>query len=860
MPPHMSLPAPICRRLDNGMPVYIDPTGTADVAAVYLWMDVGSRDEGPGMEGAAHFVEHLVFKGTASYEVGGVARAVEGAGGDLNAWTSFDETVFHATGPASSAPGFVTVLAEMARTARMDPDELERERLVVAEEIRARDDDPEMLASEALYGLAFGEHPYGRPIIGLERTVKAMDRGALRRFYEAMYAPSNACLAVVGPVDVNAVMAAATAALSGGAPRPARLIRPSVDLVADPRTKTLRTPFSATLVEIAWRVPGQDSPRTPVLDTLAILLGGGASAPLDTRLRRELGVCLSASASLQSEADGGVFVISLDVADGKLVQAIEGLRGVLTTVQAGVGPAELARAKAQILADRVYSRESVEGRAHQIVFHDRRFGDITAGRRYDAAVAGLDAATVTDQARLLDMDAACMVVLEPKTKRRPAPVATGPHGGRTHPENPARPAPAVLLQHARRSVTLENGTRILLQPDASELAAVRVVGVGGHLLARPSSAGRVSAWSRMVTRGTENCPATDFAGRVEQLAAGMSSFVGRSSQGLRADVLAEHAREALLFVCDVLVRPAFDGVEFESVRAEMLEELEQADDEAGDRLSEAMWSTCFPRHPWSVKPSGSRETIKRIRPGQLHADHFKWACGKNLVVVVAGDFDPEMAERVLRHQLGRLPMGAAVSPTPTGPWGEAVRVRRRAGWEQTHIAAVWPGLGVQHPDSPALEIMSAALGSQGGRLFDEVREKRGLAYGVGCSVLDGIVPGVFSASLATDPAKAVEAERAMLDCIQAAREGLEDVEIERARQQILGGLDGERQHVGSRASAIAYHVAYDLALGVDVGDPVKWARRRYEIASPEDVRRVAGEVLSAPCSVFRVDPKRERTT
>lgn len=843
----MSPTAPVCRHLDNGMPVYIDASGVADVAAVYLWIDVGSRDEVYGMEGAAHFVEHLVFKGTASFGVGGVARAVEGAGGELNAWTSFDETVFHATGPSASAPGFVSVLAEMARTARMDAEELERERLVVIEEIRARDDDPEMLANEALFTLAFGPHPYGRPIIGLESTVKSMERGALQRFYETMYTPANACLAVVGPVDPDAVMAAARRALSGGGARPHRAPRPVIDLAPGARRHAIRTPFSATRVEIGWRVPGQDSPRTPVLDTLATLLGGGASAPLDTRLRRELGVCLGASASLQSEEDGGLFVVDLDVGEGKLDAAMDGLRGVLSSVHSGVGPMELARAKAQILADRVFTRESVEGRAHQVVFHDRRFGDVSAGRRYDAAVAGLDASMVTEEARKLDLDSACVVVLEPKARRRSA----RPAHAHVH-------VPSSLPR--QRALTLDNGTRVVLSPDASELVSVRVVGVGGHLLARPSSAGRVSAWSRMVTRGTENCPATDFAGRVEQLAAGMSAFVGRSSQGLRADVLAEHAREALLLVCDVLLRPAFDEAEFESVRAEMFEELEQADDEAGERLSEAMWATCFPRHPWSVKPSGTPDTLRRIRTGQLRSDHARWACGRNLVVVVAGDFDPEMAHRVLRHQVGRLMPGNAVKPTPTEPWEQPARLRRHAGWEQTHIAAVWPGLGVQHPDAPALELMSAALGSQGGRLFDEVREKRGLAYGVGCAVLDGIVPGVFSASMATDPKKAVEAERALMDCVESAREGLEVAEIERARQQILGGLDADRQHVGSRASAIAYHVAYDMALGADVGDPVRWTRWRYEAVSPEDVRRVAATVLARPARVFRVDPKRERST
>lgn len=835
------------------MPVYIEPGGSADVAGVYLWIDVGSRDEAPGMEGAAHFVEHLVFKGTSSHGVGDVARAVEGAGGELNAWTSFDETVFHASGPASAAPGFIEVLAEMARTARMDPVELERERLVVIEEIRSRDDDPEMLAGEALYGIAFGDHPYGRPIIGLESTVKSMARADLRAFYETMYAPSNACLAVVGPVDVDRVIAAATRALSNGAPRPTRRARPPIDLRPDARKTTLRKPFSATRVEVGWRTPGHESPRTPALDALAMLLGGGSSAPLDARLRRELGLCLGASASLEPEADAGMFVISMDVQPGRVGESMAALRDVIGGVQRSVDRAELARVKAQILADRVYGREGVDGRAHQIVFHDRRFGDLDAMRRYDAAVAGLDPETVRAEAARLDVDAACVVVLEPKTARSRAPT---PHASPAR--TPVRPGP--------RNFTLDNGLRVLLWPDASELVGVRVVGIGGHLLARKGSAGRVGAWSRMVARGTDGCPATDFAGRVESLAGGMGAFVGRSSQGLRADFLAEHAREALLLTCDLLLRPAFDAAELEAVRAEMLEELAQCDDEAADRVAETLWATCFPGHPWSVRASGSPGTIRGLQVGQLRADHLQWGCGRNLVVAMTGDFDPDMAERVLRHQLSRLRPGAPISPSQTKPWaapGTRHRVRRHAGWEQTHIAAVWPGLGVRHPDAPALELMSVALGSQGGRLFDEVREKRGLAYGVGCSVQDGIVPGVFAASLATDPAKADEAERALFDCVMGARETLDDVEIESARVQVLGAIDSDRQFAGSRASALAFQLAYDIAVSeedqeISALDPFGWARRRFERVSKEDVRRVAGTVLAGPALVVRVDPKQER--
>ncbi|MFN7146700.1 MAG: M16 family metallopeptidase, partial [Myxococcota bacterium] len=186
--------------LDNGMRGLVDPTGRSDAAAVYVWINVGSGDEPAGMEGAAHFVEHMVFKGTKSYGVGEVAAAIEALGGDLNAWTSFDETVFHATVPAAAAVPAMGVLAEMLRTARFDPVELARERTVILEEIRGSDDDPDTVLSEATYAAAWPDHPYGRPVIGTTKAVRGMTREALHGFYERHYQPSNACLAVAGPV------------------------------------------------------------------------------------------------------------------------------------------------------------------------------------------------------------------------------------------------------------------------------------------------------------------------------------------------------------------------------------------------------------------------------------------------------------------------------------------------------------------------------------------------------------------------------------------------------------------------------------------------------------------------------------
>ncbi|MBM4392760.1 MAG: insulinase family protein, partial [Deltaproteobacteria bacterium] len=212
-------------RLDNGMHVALWPDlpGTsADVAAVYAWIDVGAADEPRGLEGAAHFIEHLVFKGTRSFGVGEVAAAVEALGGDINAWTAQEETVFHATVPGAAAPRAVEILAEMVREPRFDAKELERERDVVIEEIRGGEDDVDLVVSEATWAVAFPGHPYGRSVIGTPSSVGAMSRRSLLDFHRRYYMPANTHLVVAGQFDAEAVLAAVTAAFAGGPARPPR--------------------------------------------------------------------------------------------------------------------------------------------------------------------------------------------------------------------------------------------------------------------------------------------------------------------------------------------------------------------------------------------------------------------------------------------------------------------------------------------------------------------------------------------------------------------------------------------------------------------------------------------------------------
>ena len=381
------------RTLDNGLQIWIDPTGEADVAAVYLWVRAGSALEPPGCEGGAHLLEHMVFKGTRSYGVGGVASAIEGMGGDLNAFTSFDDTAYHCTVPAGRAPEALEVLAEMMRTAIIDPDELARERQVVLEEIRGGEDDPDLVVGEASWAAAFPSHPYGRSVIGTVESVSAITRESLVAFYERWYQPGNAVVSVSGPVDVEAVIAAAGRALGGGQSVPALPETPAEAVAAAPLI--FKRGFEATLVQLNYPCGAVDLPREAVLDVLASALAGGRSSPMEVRLRREAQLCQSVSATTALERDAGLFTITLHTHAGRATEALQVARACLAeAVGGGISARDVARAKAGLSAGLLSRREHADTRASDLASDVVKYKDAAAWRTYLRHVEGVTLADV----------------------------------------------------------------------------------------------------------------------------------------------------------------------------------------------------------------------------------------------------------------------------------------------------------------------------------------------------------------------------------------------------------------------------------------------------------------------------------
>src|SRR6185312_9583906 len=185
-------------QLKNGMSVLLVESRKSPVVSVQMWVKTGSADEKKGIEGISHFIEHLVFKGSEKFGVGEMAQTIEGSGGVLNAYTSFDQTVFYVTVSSQFVDTGVEVISEMIGRPRFDSHEIDNEREVVIEEIKRSIDSPHQQASRLLFSTLYRKHPYRVPVIGYDDNIRRVPREKVVGYYNSRYVPQNMNLVIVG--------------------------------------------------------------------------------------------------------------------------------------------------------------------------------------------------------------------------------------------------------------------------------------------------------------------------------------------------------------------------------------------------------------------------------------------------------------------------------------------------------------------------------------------------------------------------------------------------------------------------------------------------------------------------------------
>lgn len=635
-------------RLENGLQILIEPTASPLCAAV-LWIEAGPLDEEPGQEGAAHFLEHMLFKGTDRRGIGAAAAEIEGLGGDLNAFTSHDETAIHAVVEAEAADRALDVLADLVQGTKIPPGEFERERAVVLEEIRGYDEDPDTVAEEAVNALLFPSHAYGRPITGTAAAVARLSAADLAAFRARQHGADRAILAIAGGIDPDAMRAHAQRLFGGWKPVGARAVGlvPAMPVAA--RVERIGDRFESVAVQLAWRAPACGQVDHAAIEVLLTALADGPSSVLSSRLVGDDALATDVWSMPALQLRGGSVSIGFPPRDGKTLPALEAaLDEIGRALVHGVPARFVERAREAILADMLFEEEGVDGTAHDLAWYAARWGDAGARDRYRTAIAAVTPRQVTDAARAwLDPARVTAVVLDKRAnpKRLARAVDRAPR------EVVARRDP---VRHVH-----DSGVVVWILPDQSSVCAVHSTSIGGGLYENAKSCGLTEVWARSVAVGAADMDATAYGEALDDVAGGISAWAGRSSQGLRATFPAHHAAEGLDLWAAALVKPRFDDEDLSRACDEMRDDLRALGDHPDELGEIAMWEGLFPGHPWSLSPLGTTRTLAGVKSGALHKLHGTVVTATNTVIAVAGGVDADAVIEALDPYLADLPRGTA---------------------------------------------------------------------------------------------------------------------------------------------------------------------------------------------------------
>jgi zinc protease len=811
-------------RLDNGLEVVLEENHAAPVVAFQAWVKVGSADEPPELAGIAHVFEHMLFKGTAKRGVGQIAQEVESAGGEINAWTSYDETVYHLVLASEFFDTGLDILADALIGSSFDPGELERERKVVLEEIKQGLDDPDRVAAQTLFQTAFDVHPYGRPIIGSEESVRRMRREDLISFFNSHYVAHNVTLVVVGDFDAQAArakVAAAFGAMSPGQRPQPRRGQPAQSAL---RLATASRDVKETQLLFGFRAPAIEHADIPALDLLAVVLGQGDSSRLNLEVVRNRQLATSASAYVFSARDPGLLVVGVTLPPGRVDEVSRAvLDEVLRLGREEIGAEELAKARTILESDRIYDKETVQGYARKLGFFAAIAGDIGFEEHYFDQLRKLSPADLRRVAsqylRVPNMTAVGQVP-EPRPDKQKekadkaaarlravAEAAESRADGRA-----SKPVAAAPVDRVVRHV-FPSGLKLLVLRDASvPIVAVRATWVGGLRYEDARSNGISNMLAALLTRGTKTRSAEQIMTEVESTAGNISGYSGRNSLGLQAEFLSRHWERGLELVADCLQNATFSDEELEKERRIVLDDVRAQEDNLGHVAFQLFHAAFWKKHPYRLDPMGTAETVASLTRRRI-LTHFRRHYGVGgLTVAVVGDVDPD---RVVAKLASLMPAGAsesaveAISVPDEKPAPSADQVTRYLSKEQAHLVLGYPGTTFDNPDRFPLEVLSQVLSGQGGRLFAEIREKRALAYRVSAFSMEGIDPGYFAVYVATSPQNLEEATRAIHDELRAlVDKGITPEELARAQRYLVGTHAIGLQRKSAIAAALAFHEAY----------------------------------------------------
>ena len=834
--------------LANGLTIIVREDHSAPVVSAQAWAAAGSIHEDRWLgAGLSHVLEHMLFKGTTTRPGSRIDQEVQEAGGYMNAYTSFDRTVYHIDVPNTGAVKAIDILCDIMQNASLPPDELAKEMDVIRREMDMCHDDPGRRASRRLFETAYTKSPYRFTIIGYPDIFNEVKPADIRNYYTEKYAPNNVFFVVAGDVNPDEVVAQIKTAYANSKAKP----MPPVVLPLEPKQTAAReiieeAPVELGHVHFAWHIPELRHADVPVLDVLAVLLGSGRSSRLFQQVREKQGVVHHVDAWTYSPGLPGLFGVSSVVDGDQFAAANQAVLAEIEKVKAhSVTAGELSKAIKQFISATLASRKTMEGQAQNLGGNWLAANDLNFSERYLAAVKRV---TTNDVQRV----ARHYLTPENRTLYALLPEGAAPK---------AKANVELNTDNAIQKIVLPNGLTLLVKEDHRlPFVEFRAAFRGGVLAETAANNGTTMLLAKLLLKGTTTRNAETIATEIESVGGSLDSYGGNNSFGVNAEVLSEDFATGLALLADVVCNPIFPADELEREKEIQIASIRSRRDELLKSASLAMRRALFGDAGYGLDSLGTEDSVAGIGVPHLREFHEKLTVPNNCVLAIFGDVNLGEVTAAVEKVFANWPQPAgsknvSILQPPTAIGQRPLRVTETRDKKQAVLVIGFPGTTIASEDKYALDLVQEGCSDLGSRLFLRIREQLGLAYYVGAQNFAGLVPGYFAFYTGTEPTKVAQVEAELLNEAALLRtEGLSAEELQRAKAKIIGQKKIARADLGNLASTSALDELYGLGWQRAETDDAK-----YEAVTVEQTRLMAQKYLrpeACVISLVQPDPAR----
>lgn len=821
--------------LENGMTILTKEVRSAPVVTVQVWYKIGSRDEATGVNGIAHQLEHMLFKGTKDRPIQ-FGRLFAALGSNFNAFTSYDQTAYFGTVEKNKLTSLLTLEADRMQNATIDTEKLTGEKRVVISELQGYENSPGYRLDRAVKRAAFPKTPYGLTVGGTKADVEKFTVEQVRSYYDSYYAPNNATLVVVGDFDTADLMAKVQATFAKVPRRQVKATASTATMGATPtkRRLTLKEPGTTQIFNTVYPLPEANHPDVPAIDIMNYILTEGRSSRMYQSII-ETGVATSVDGGAANLAAGGWYEISGIVEVGKSLPKLEAavdqeIKLIQTTTAT---PIEVARAKAQLRAGYLLGNRDINSQARQLGNDQTTTGNYQFTDQYLAGVERVTAADVQRVAKKYLKEQLKTVGYFEPTKIAGKPEAPGSAAGKTvgnyNPGAPVDPAElakylppldpdtASQAQSLPQEVKLKNGLRVFLLPDPS----TPTVTFSGNIQAgaeydSPAQAGLAGLTATNLMSGTKTQTALAIAKTLEDRGAGIGFGASREGVSLGGSALSKDLPVLLKTLGDVLQNATFPAQKFELSRQRALTSLKLELDSPNSVARKKFQQAIYPKnHPFTIFPTA--QTLAILTSKDLQAFYRQHYLPSNTIMAIVGDFKVPEIKQLLENSLGKwsttarnVKLNYPVTKLPA----KQVLVNPSLP-DKTQSITLMGNKAIDRKDPRFYSalVLNQILGGDtlSSRLGTEIRDRQGLTYGIYSSFAAGQKFGTFIISMQTAPEDAAKATKSTISLLKDLQtKGVTAAEFANSKRSISSNYNVDLASPDEIAGATLGNAIYGL--------------------------------------------------